>query len=95
MDIGVGQVEATFKDGCLSFRLATLMKQKAAQSPGPVYDIPPTTGKQVLSTAQSAPLIGFTRGGAKSVGRPIENLEGLGGPGPKVGRRGFLLHHRN
>lgn len=83
-DIGVNQLEANFKDGCMSVRLKTMEKQRAAMSPGPVYEVMPCIGRQVQSTLPSAPLVGFTREGTATEGRPIENVGGKGTPGPKV-----------
>jgi hypothetical protein len=59
-------------------------RQRAATSPGPIYEVRPTMGPQVLSTYKTLPLVGFTKGGMTAKGRPIENLEGKGVPGPKV-----------
>jgi len=66
------------------FVMFIIIRQLAAMSPGPIYEVNPCLGPQVKSTIRTEPIVAFTKGGVAATGRPIENLEGRGVPGPKV-----------
>eukprot|EP00752_Nemacystus_decipiens_P010955 g9736.t1 len=88
MNVGTGP-EATFRDGCLSLRAATLDKMRANQSPGfsgqvpnglgrqPLSNFRLTCGQQVQSRFQTAPTPVFG-----SSQRPPLNGVGCVSPGP-------------
>ena len=82
-DMQMSYEEATFRDGCLSLRMAVLERQRAQCSPGPKYSIPDGLGKQTLSTIPTTPIISFGHAGTEETGRPVERAGARDVPGPQ------------